>query len=157
VKPNKSRPFIVKSGNSQVTVTGTEFDIKSRNNRTKVVVARGSVNVLSLSSNKQAHLIKGEMVQLDNSGKITSPQQVDLKYYLAWRENKLAFRHTSLKEVMAEIERTFNVRVEFLNDSAKYRTMTGIFETDSLEKILSVLSLTLDLNISQKGMKIIIQ
>jgi ferric-dicitrate binding protein FerR (iron transport regulator) len=157
VKHDKYRPFIIKTNNSQVTVTGTEFDIRNRNNNTKIVVAKGSVNVLSLRSRKQENLKKGEMVQLDNSGNITTPKQVNLKYYLAWRENKLAFIHTPLKEVMAEIERTYNVRAEFINDSTKNRTLTGIFETDSLDKILSVLSLTLDLNISQKGMKIIIQ
>ena len=97
------------------------------------------------------------MVQLDNSGNITPPVHVNLKYYVAWRENKLAFMHTPLKEVMAEIERTYNVKAEFLHDSAKKRTLTGIFETESLEKVLSVLSLTLDLNISQKGMKIIVE
>lgn len=156
VKHDKKRPFIVKTGNSQVTVTGTEFNIRNRDNNTKIVVAKGSVNVLSLNSRKQENLKKGDMVQLDNSGNMTPPVQVNLKYYLAWRENKLAFRQTPLKEVMAEIERTYNVKSEFLNDSSKNRTITGIFETDSLEKVLSVLSLTLDLNISQKGTKIII-
>ena len=157
VKHDKNRPFIVKTGNSQVTVTGTEFNIRNRNNNTNIVVSKGSVKVLSLTSRKQENLKKGDMVLLDNSGNITPPVHVNLKYYLAWRENKLAFMHTPLKEVMAEIERTFNVKAEFLRDSAKKRTLTGIFETDSLQKVLSVLSLTLDLNISQKGMKIIIQ
>lgn len=156
VKHDKNRPFIVKTGNSQVTVTGTEFNIRNRNNYTKIVVAKGSVNVLSLNSRKQETLKKGDMVQLDESGNITPPVQVNLRYYLAWRENKLAFKQTPLKEVMAEIERTYNVKSEFLNESSKNRTITGIFETDSLEKVLSVLSLTLDLNISQKGTKIII-
>jgi transmembrane sensor len=156
VKHDKNRPFIVKTGNSQVTVTGTEFNIRNRNNDTKIVVAKGSVNVLSLNSRKQENLKKGDMVQLDDSGNITLPIQVNLKYYLAWRENKLAFRQTPLIEVMAEIERTYNVKSEFLNNSSKNRTITGIFETESLEKVLSVLSLTLDLNISQKGTKIII-
>jgi transmembrane sensor len=156
VKHDKNRPFIVKTGNSQITVTGTEFNVRNRNNNTKIVVAKGSVNVLSLNSRKQENLRKGEMVQLDISGNITPPVQVNLKYYLAWRQNKLAFKHTPLKEVMAEIERTYNVKSEFLNDSSKNRTITGIFETDSLDKVLSVLSLTLDLNISQKGTKIII-
>lgn len=157
VKHDRNRPFIVKTGNSQVTVTGTEFNIRNRNNNTKIVVAKGAVKVMSLSSRKQENLKKGDMVQLDNLGNISSPVQVNLKYYLAWRENKLAFMHTPLKEVMAEIERTYNVKIEFLRDSVKNRTITGIFETDSLDKVLSVLSLTLDLNISQKGMKIIIQ
>ncbi|MDR3610385.1 MAG: FecR domain-containing protein [Ignavibacteriaceae bacterium] len=157
VKHDKNRPFVVRCGNSQVTVTGTEFNIRNRNNNTKIVVAKGSVNVLSLSSRIQKNLKKGEMVQMDKSGNITPPVQVNLKYYLAWKENKLAFRHTPLQEVMAEIERTYNVKSEFRIESAKDRTITGIFATDSLEKILSVLSITLDLNISQKGMKIIIQ
>jgi transmembrane sensor len=157
VKHDKYRPFVVKTGNSQITVIGTEFNIRNRNNNINIVVAKGSVNVLSLSSRKKENLKKGEMVQLDNYGNITLPVKVNLKYYLAWRQNKLAFMHAQLKEVMAEIDRTYNVKTEFLSDSSKDRTLTGIFETDSLEKVLSVLSLTLDLNISQKGTKIIIQ
>lgn len=157
VQPDKTRPFIVKSGNSQVTVTGTEFNIRNRNNHIKIVVAKGSVNVLSLNLNKAENMKAGEMVEIGKSGSISQPSNANMKYALAWRENKLAFNHTSLKEVMTEIERTFNVKAEFLNYSSRARTITGIFETDSLDKILKVISITLDINISQKGMKIIIQ
>ena len=157
VQPDKTRPFIVKSGNSQVTVTGTEFNIRNRNNKIKIVVAKGSVNVLSINLNKAENMKAGEMVEIGKSGNIRLPSNANLKYALAWRNNKLAFNHSSLKEVMTEIERTFNVKAEFLNYSSRARTITGIFDTDSLDKILKVISITLDINISQKGMKIIIQ
>lgn len=156
VRPDKTRPFIVKTGNSEITVTGTEFNVRNRNKNINVAVSRGSVNVKSLNSLKEENLKRGEMAQLDKTGILTNQKNVNLRYILAWRENKLAFRHSSLSEVMSEIQRTFNVAVEFRNNSVKERTLTGIFETDSLEKILSILSVTLDINISQRGTKIII-
>ena len=157
VQPDKQRPFKVKSGKITTVVTGTEFNIVNRNNEVKVVVANGTVNVLSDISGNPVEITKGEEVLADGNGKIGKPVIANMKYELAWRENKLAFINTPLNEIMDEIERCYNVNVLFKDDSVKTRRLTGIFETESLEQMLSLIKLALDINISRQGLTVVVE
>lgn len=154
VASDLTKPFFVVSGEMTTMVTGTEFNIKNRNNKVSVIVAEGSVKTYSNKNPQVISLKKGEMVSLYTNGQISKQKRVDLNHFLAWRKNKLSFSNSSLSDVMADIERYYNVSVRFNNNNNKSRTLTGIFETDSLEHILSIISLTLDIRISQDGKKI---
>jgi len=154
VTHNPEKPFRVKSGNTVTVVRGTEFNIRNRENAISVVVAKGIVDTYSPLRNKKYSLRKGDMVRYNDITGLSKPQQVDLKKYLAWREDKLAFDNTSLSEVVDEIERCFNVDVEFGDNSLRSKTITGIFQSDSLDRMLSIISLTLDLKIYHSGSKI---
>lgn len=158
VKRDLNKPFKVICGNMTVVVTGTEFNIKNRDNKIKVVVAKGSVLTFSDKSPEGVSLQKGEMVSLEKNGHISRPIKVDLTDCLAWRQNKLSFSHTSLPEVMKEIERYYNIDVVFRNDLHKDRTITGIFKPDntSLDDVLNILSLTLDIKITRENNKIFV-
>ena len=157
VKHDSKRPFKVKSGKIITVVTGTEFNVVNRGNRIEVVVANGTVNVLNETSNNPVKITKGEKVSVDNRGEIGKPITANLKYELAWRENKLAFINTPLSEIMDDIERCYNVNVLFKDDSIKTKRLTGIFETESLEQMLSLISLALDININRQGLTVVVE
>ena len=156
VVPEKERVFKVVSGKTVTIVTGTEFNIKYRNNKVSVVVAKGSVRTCLKNSMGGNNLKKGKMISFTESKGFSKPISVNLKHFLAWRQDKFSFVHSSLKDVMAEIERYYNIPVVFQNDSTKNKIFTGRFDTDSLERIFSVISLTLDVKIDYKGRKVII-
>jgi len=157
VQHDKQRPFKVKSGKITTVVTGTEFNIVNRNNEVKVVVANGTVNVLSDISHNPVKITKGEKVSVDRKGDISKPVIANMKYELAWRENKLAFINTPLTEIMDDIERCYNVNVLFKDDSIKIKRLTGIFETESLEQMLSLISVALDIKINRQGLTVVVE
>lgn len=148
--------FKVFSGNMVAVVTGTEFNIKYRNNKVNVVVAKGSVKTYLKNFTNGIDLKRGEMISFTESNGFSKPVKVDLKHSLAWRQDKFSFSRTPLKEVMAEIERYYNIPVVFQNDSIMKKRFTGTFDTHSLEQIFSVISLTLDVKIGYKGNRVII-
>lgn len=154
VTHDPGKPFKVKSGNTITVVRGTEFNIKNRENAVSVVVAKGLVDTYTPLKNKKYSLRRGDMVKYDDITGLSRPKKVDLEKYLAWREDKLAFDHTYLTEVADEIERCFNVDVEFSDESLKGKTITGIFQSDSLDRMLSIMSLTLDVKIYHSGKKV---
>ncbi|NWF90523.1 MAG: FecR domain-containing protein [Ignavibacteriaceae bacterium] len=156
VIPDKSRAFKVKSGNVVTIVTGTEFNVKNRNGRVNVVVAKGSVTTYSNGFVEGINLKKGEMITFSEKRGFSSPTKVNLDYFLAWRWDKLAFARTSLNDVMAEVERCYNLPVVFQNDSIRTKRFTGTFKTDSLSQLLSIISLTLDVKINYDGHKVIL-
>jgi len=155
ISKDPKRPFRVKCNNTITEVTGTEFNIKSRADNLSITVVKGSVKTFSSIEKKGVAVTRGEMVVLRSSGNFSKPVKVNLKHLTAWRENKIFFSRTPLSLAAEELERCYsNVDIIIISDSLKQKTITGIFNTNSLDEILSVLSLTMDIRISKNGNKI---
>jgi ferric-dicitrate binding protein FerR (iron transport regulator) len=156
VTPDKKRPFIVKSGGTLTVVRGTEFNIKNRGESISVVVVKGVVDTYNSNLDEVYKLKKGDYISYTEQKGFSSPQKADLQRTLAWRKDKFSFKRTPLKEVMEELERFYNVNVTFSADSLKSKTITGTFNSNSINNILSIISLTLDLKINYSKGNIIV-
>ncbi len=155
VKEDKQRPFIVQTGDKFTQVKGTEFNIKFRKNKLSVVVTKGRVRLFSQDSTKFVELVKGELSVATERG-FTSPIKVDTRLYTAWRENKLSFVGNPFLEIIEEIERFYNVDIVCKNKKILTKTLTGYFDSNSLDEILSKISLALDFKFQRNGRIIIV-
>lgn len=156
VKSNANQPFIVKTGNSFTEVVGTEFNIRFRDNRLNVIVTKGKISLYNGDHQERISVNKGELITYDNSSGFSRPRKVDIKSYIAWRENQLAFIKSPFTEVLNEIERQFNVNITIKNLGSKNKTLTGFFDADSLDEVLSKIALAMDVHIKRDGDKIIV-
>lgn len=156
VTPNKNRPFSVKTGNTITVVRGTEFNIRNRGELISFVVVKGSVDTYDPKSEKKYNLKKGDLLSYNIKTGFSQPRKANVQHYLAWRKDKFSFAKTPLKEVMEEIERYYNLNVIFKADSLEKKTITGFFSSDSIKKILSIISLTLDIKIKYNGRDIVV-
>jgi len=152
-----NRPFKVTCSNTVTVVKGTEFNIKSRHDLVRILITKGNVETFQVDSDRGIKLKKGEMITFDEKAGFSKPIKANIDHYLAWRQGKFSFSHTSLQDVMDEISRFYNVDVEFRNPSEKSKIITGVFDADSLEHIFSIISLTLDVKINLEGSKVIVQ
>lgn len=157
VAPDAARPFRVFTGASFTEVRGTEFGVRFRRDKLDVVVSRGKVRVVNPRKGGSVDLERGEGVSASPAGDLSRPHRVDLRQSLAWRENRLAFKKTSLEEVMAEIEAVYDLHVEFRNDSVRQRTLTGNFSVDSVDVVLSQIGLAMDVSIRRAGRTVVVQ
>lgn len=155
VEPDYAKPFIVECGSITTVVTGTEFNLMNRDNKVKVVVAQGSVKVIPSGKN-EIFVQKGQMVLLNKNGNYSNPQKADLAHILAWKNNKLSFKRTPLTEVIRDLELFYNVKITLVNNSAKSKKLTGLFDAESLNEVLENLELALDISIKKDGQKIFI-
>ncbi|MCK9425801.1 MAG: FecR domain-containing protein [Ignavibacteriaceae bacterium] len=157
ISHDASKPFKVICSNTITVVKGTEFNIKNRNDLVRILLTKGIVETFEKDSNKGITLKKGEMVTFDEKIGFSKPAKANIKHFLAWRKGKFSFSHTPLEDVMEEISRFYNVQVVFRNPAERSKNITGVFDTDSLEHIFSIISLTLDVKIDLNGSKVIVQ
>lgn len=150
------RPFIVRSGSTVTQVLGTEFDVRKRGNKVRVVVKSGKVRLSREGSAHGVELQKGEMSIANADGAISLPTKVDIRKYVGWREGKLMFERTPLIEVMGELEQQFGFSFVLKDRELGRRRFTGTFTTDSLKEILSTLALALDVQIKQQKDSILV-
>lgn len=114
VNHDETRPFIVNADGLRTKVLGTKFNVKSFKDETcRVSLTEGSVEV-SHASNKiylkpeETATLKGETLEV-------SPTDNDLA--LGWLHGEFYFDGQTLKEIMTEIGRWYNLNVVFANDS----------------------------------------
>lgn len=134
-------PFIVNSDNLTVTVLGTQFNVKHRNNMIEVVVNKGKVQVSNPVLEKYITLLSGQMSRFAEGEPPQQPQKLPFANYPGWTQNKLMFYQDNLVNVCREIERRFNVQVQLSNQKLADITVTGVLEADNIDSVLSTLSI----------------
>lgn len=155
IKSNPHQPFIVQTDDKFTEVKGTEFNLKYRYNRLSLVVTRGKVVLYNEDSSKFVRVEKDEMI-IAQRDKFSQPVKVDTKLYTAWRENKISFVETPLFEIVDELERIYNVDITIKSKKLTSKTLTGYFDSNSLDEILEKISIALDFNFQRNGKKIVI-
>jgi len=136
---NGNTPFVIQTNQGQVTVLGTSFNVRSREDGFEVGVNEGIVKVSNDS--KSVILHKGQMIGIDSNFDEKNLQNISYTNYPDWMHEKLVCEQTPLSEVCDEIERTFGVSFKFANPSLSDITVTGVIDAQDLNTVLSTISL----------------
>lgn len=139
-KVTKGKTFDVITKNGKITVVGTQFNVKQRDKYFEVNCFEGTVVVSSNGIDKT--LNKGDTYQILNGKYIEG--QTDM-ISPEWLSNKSVFEAIPFKEVLAEMERQYNIEITYKNINTN-RLFTGGFTHDNLENAL--ISITKPMNLS---------
>lgn len=136
VAKNPALPFIVTAGNTKVQVLGTHFDINAYGDQglIKTTLLEGSVKVST--DNKEQVITPGQEAQSGADGlKVVAG---DRERALGWKEGNFVFHATSMKEVLRDIERWYNINI--INTCGNQNHLNATFpRTVSLSKLLAYL------------------
>ena len=115
VTKNTEHPFIVKSGNVQVRVLGTEFNMCSYTpDNVRVTLIEGKVAVSDTCGLQTVEMKPGQSAQLVSDGTF-AVDEVDTETFLYWKEGFFYFDDVALVDMMKEIGKWYNIDIEFRN------------------------------------------
>lgn len=143
-KVAKGSKFDVKTSDGVISVLGTQFNVKQRDNYFEVICYEGKVAVTSKSS--VTKLLPGEsFLVLD--GKLLTTEKEN-QSTPSWLQNQSRFKSLPYREVIAEFERQHNVIIslENIDDSQLF---TGSFTHNDIEIALKSITLPLHLTYSK--------
>lgn len=146
----KGKKFDVLTTDGIVTVVGTKFNVKQRNNYFEVKCFEGIVRVTSDSITRQ--LVAGDTYQILNG---TFIQETTISQVPQWTKNISSFKSIPFKEVIAELERQYNIKVIFKNINTN-RIFTGGFIHDNLENALISITQPMDLTYELNSSNLIV-
>lgn len=137
MQSGKRIPFIVHTAQQQVTVTGTEFNIRAYSNEKSTIstLVEGGITVsnghmdVSLKANEQAS---------DFSGNIQK-QIVDASAYIAWTKGKFLFYETELAEVLGNISRWYDIEIHDQRNREDMHFYGEIARNKKLSEVLHLL------------------
>ncbi|WP_158267529.1 FecR family protein [Adhaeribacter arboris] len=144
-------------GKMQVEVLGTEFNVTSRRNDSRVVLKSGKVRLHLPDLEQEIIMQPGEMVELVPHTTKVAKTKVNPEKYSSWSSKLLVLDKTSLRELVAILEDTYGLRVTVTDTSLLHHTFSGRVPKQDVEVLLLSLSKAFDLKISKNNNQITIQ
>lgn len=157
VSHDKTKPFIVSSGNARVEVLGTQFNVNTTATpgTMEVVLTSGKVSVYyAQKPTENVVLMPGEKAVLNaTQNQIQKSSNADANY-MAWKTRVLVFEDKTLAEVLTTLEDVYQVPVSLTDEKLAGCRVTASFNDQSLESVLQVLKETLSLQITNTGKRV---
>jgi len=145
-KVAKGSTFNVLTNSGIVTVLGTQFNVKQRNDYFEVSCYEGLVkvkhnNVSQKITPGQSFILFNNKIQINNSITTNQPE---------WLSNISAFKSVPLTEVLSEFERNYNVKIVSKNIDLQ-QLFTGKFPHNNFIVALKSIVEPLNLTYSKKN------
>jgi len=146
VKEDKRHPFILKTSDIDIYVTGTRFNVMAYEDDPEIVVTleEGKVDLYfssrDQSSGKIACIEPGERVVIERDSKEISKSSGETDIYTAWKDGLLIFRDDPMDVIVKRLERWYNVEIEFADEELAGYRFTATFSDETLRQVLHLLS-----------------
>jgi transmembrane sensor len=173
VQHNAAVPFIVHTASMDVKALGTAFNVKSYNdeNKTEAVLIRGLVEVTLKKDNNRKLLLHPDEKVLWNEtggeatikasktnnnleqGVVKPVRKLDNGSVkeLAWVQNNLAFEDETFEEIAYQLNRWYNVNIQFESDDIKQIHFTATFKKEKIGHVLDILKASKKFNYRFEG------
>lgn len=150
VAKNRLRPFVVHTPQTDVWVTGTQFNVNTYHpDNIQTALVEGSVTTKG-AGNRQVHLRPGYKATYTVQ-KGFQTETFDESDVLSWMKGVYYFHNTPLQELSGVLTRWYGVNVHFENRALQTKTFSGaLTKTQSLQLFLENLRLSADVYSSIK-------
>lgn len=164
VSHDKAHPFIVKSGEQNIEVLGTVFNVSNYQDDDEIstVLKSGSIKI-SYNNSKikdsanNITIVPNTLAVYERYNKQIKTQIVEVEKYFSWRDGIFIFKNDSMKSIMKKISRYYNIEIDINNKELSEATFSGYLDVkDNVENIIKVIQETTKFDYSITNNKLII-
>jgi transmembrane sensor len=160
--PNGNRFTVNPNSPVSIEVLGTTFNFKIRNQKQKISLINGKVEIKFEMQKEKILLSPGESIKYDEvTHKFDISKIKNITFLLAWKDGKMTFDKESLTSILLNIGEIYDLEIseeilsKYAKPSSKFSGSLPI-RVDSQE-MLTNLSLLFDLNLKTENNIIMIQ
>ena len=146
VAKDPDHPFIIHSGEADIRVHGTTFDLKSYRDATmlEVVLLEGSVSLIlpAEEGRREVRMASGDIAQFDRYTGDVSLGKVSPDGFKTFNDNhSFSFINIPLKDIAADLERSFGTQIVVADANVASQRFLAFFTNgEDLDEILKLLS-----------------
>ncbi|AZE78403.1 FecR family protein [Pseudomonas synxantha] len=147
---DREHPFIVRAGEGQVRVTGTQFNVWEYDEQVRVILLEGSVQVSSDAEHASVPLSPGMQAsfrQGDDTPQVAAISPDDSA--LAWRHGKLVLDNLPLADALPLINRYLQKPVMLADASTGKIRIGGIYNINEVSNLVPSLPKVLPVYLTQ--------
>lgn len=164
VKKDRTRPFTVRSAGGDIVAVGTAFNVRAVDDHVTVAVTEGVVSVMS-----KAQLAAPEptSVRVASGQQLTFTAQQSIEALAIvqsasgerarWRDGVLVYHDEPLQEVISDIVRYSDVRIEIADSAVGDLHYSGVIYRDAVHEWISALPESFPVTIVSDGHREIIK
>lgn len=155
ISPDKSKPFIIHTGDVGIKVVGTSFNVKNTADKTEVIVETGIVEV----SRKQ-HILElrpREMATVFSNRPEPVKQQSTDELYNYYRTQEFVCNGTPLWKLVEILNEAYGTQISIANSRLNDLRLTTTFRNEKLENILKIISETFNIRVEKKNGQFFLQ
>jgi transmembrane sensor len=150
VASDKTRPFTVTTSDGEIRAVGTVFGIRRSAGGTTVTVIEGVVLVRpQLDTGRVARLTHGQQVAIDK--RLGSIRAVDPAAASAWVDGRLSYVDAPLRDVLTDVARYAQKRVQFDAHAVRELRYTGTVFTSDIDGWIATLPRVFPLKVSSSA------
>lgn len=144
VKPDKHHPFVVKSGDFQITALGTEFNVTAYADKDiSTTLLSGRILVQYDNMSQQVILSPNQQFSFDKKSRKSYLNYPDIDDVTAWQRGELVFRQTTVSDIIRVLERKYNYKFiyslhDLKNDRFSFRFRDDASLTEVMDVIVDV-------------------
>lgn len=159
VAKDADRPFVVETGDVQVRVLGTSFNVNAYEDEAAVTTTLVTGRVLLLSdAGNIGELLPSQQAIWSKTEKKAEIRQVKPDIYIQWREGRFVFRDQPLEDIMRTLSRWYDMDYEFSSpELAQCRFYGVIGRYENISELLNQFEKTEKVHFSYEGKKVIVK
>lgn len=145
VAKDENRVFIIKSGDINIEVVGTKFEVIHKKDITTINVEEGIVKTYFSSyffdKQNEKLLTKENSITYSNfQGNINNQEKINPEKIALWRENLISLNKVSLKDAFDEFSKYNDISTSFSSKEVENYLITAEFSSTQLEIFLKTIS-----------------
>tara|TARA_R110002050_G_scaffold10071_1_gene34956 strand:+ start:3495 stop:4700 length:1206 start_codon:yes stop_codon:yes gene_type:complete len=161
VAKDRNNPFIINSGDLNIRVLGTKFNVSAyeEDELTEVVLVEGSVGLYNKSEefHRDSFLLTpGNKGSFDKQRNLIDSQEVITGLYTSWMTGELVFRNMTFENILKKMERNYNVTITNNNLDINQEKFNASFKNAPIEKVMEYFRSIYNLDFTINGKEITI-
>jgi transmembrane sensor len=139
---DRTKPFVIVSGQHTVTALGTRFLVRSGGGKTEVIVAQGKVRIDPGGPEKlpATFATRGDFVVANGDLVVVSQRSAEqIAQALRWRVHRIVFRDAKLGEVARELNEYNVQQLIIASPAVADMRLGGALNSDDLDALTSLL------------------
>lgn len=139
VSKDKTKPFIVESGQANVEVLGTHFNVNLYPNEESAAVTLLEGSIKLNHNNASKILVPGQQAVFDANSSRILLKNVDVDNVVDWKNGLFIFEDASIKDVMRQVERWYDVDVKYVGKTPSIKFNGVVSRNNNVSKLLKLL------------------
>jgi len=154
IAPDKEKPFKVYTDNVTITVLGTSFNVRNKENTTEIIVESGLIRVTDSLHDVIVH--PSEKLILHKGDSSLTKEGTTSQLYKYYRTKEFICDNTPLPQLAASLEEAYDVKI-VIDPSLRNLQINTIFRNQSLDQILNIIQETFGIRATRSGSQITLQ
>jgi transmembrane sensor len=160
VAHDPARPFVVHTATAVARDLGTRFGVRAypSSGEVEVVVVEGAVDLRAATphgASDRVLLARADLGRVDRSGRFSVAHGADTVARLAWRQGRLVFRNTPLREALPQLSRWYDADFQLADPALGAHPLTASLRGEPLPQVLELLAAALAVRVERQGTAVV--